>query len=186
MFGFCFCCTLVRVLFNLLIHFDLKPDTSTNRNSNSPVPSISSSIIDQTKNSDDSAQESIQNQNQRDKNGSSDDDDDGADAGNSATTAAKSTTRGAGRKPITQTPKKATNKRNATNTSNDSVSKDSADETENCRVSVCHMEFYFFSEIHHSIFFNIDCSSTPNPHHLFALKNLLKSQIGCYIHATAV
>lgn len=121
----------------------MKTDTSsirnsTSTNSTSPVPSISSSVIDPNKCLDNSVQEPVQNE--RENVASSDDGDDDDDENStsvvnrSAATAAnaKSTDDAGGRskKPNAQTPKKATNKRNVTN-----APKDLPDENENCRVS---------------------------------------------------
>lgn len=119
------------------------------------MPSISSSIIDQNKISDDSIREPAHNERESDRSSDADDDNDVENS----TPATKSTAGRRGRKPNPQTPKRATNKRNA-------ASKDSPDENENCRVSYCATKrFRFF---------------TANPEKLY------KFPIGCYVHSTAV
>lgn len=115
--------------FEFLLKLDTSQnDNSTQANSSSPVPSISSSIIDQNKNSDDTTQQTAQNEREGDR---SSDDDDAENSMNDRSVSTVSTGR-RGKKPNSQTPKRAANKRNATNAS---ASKDSPDENENCRVS---------------------------------------------------
>lgn len=126
-------------------------NNSISTHSSSPVPSISSSVIDQNKSLNNSVQGPVQND--RGSDGSSDDDDENSTSvvnRSTTTTAAKakSATAGAGKKQQSnaQTPKRAANKRNHTN-----VSKDVSDENENCRVSmpVVYLKMNFLSQNRH-------------------------------------